>query len=81
MSGRVQGVWFRESCRTAATALCVTGWVRNLHDGRVEAVFEGPEPAVTRMIEWCNTGPPRARVEHVDVHVEQPLGEPGFHVR
>ena len=62
-------------------ALPVGGWVRNLADGRVEAVFEGPEAAVDRMVEWCRTGPPRARVDAVDVTREQPTGEPNFHVR
>jgi acylphosphatase len=79
--GRVQGVWFRESCRAEAVALGVGGWVRNLGDGRVEAVFEGPDPAVARMVAWCRAGPPRARVDGVDVQVEEPTGEPGFHVR
>jgi acylphosphatase len=81
VSGRVQGVWFRESCRAEATALGVGGWVRNLADGRVEAVFEGTEPAVARMVAWCRQGPSRARVDGVEVQVEEPTGEPGFHVR
>jgi acylphosphatase len=81
VSGRVQGVWFRESCRTAALDAGVTGSVRNLVDGRVEAVFEGPAAAVERMIEWCRHGPSRARVDHVEVHEESPIGGAGFHVR
>ena len=81
VSGRVQGVWFRESCRTEAVARHVGGWVRNLSDGRVEAVFEGPEAAVDRMVEWCRVGPARARVDGVEVTIEQPTGEPNFHVR
>jgi acylphosphatase len=79
--GSVQGVWFRESCRAEAAALGVGGWVRNLADGRVEAVFEGPDPAVVRMVAWCREGPPRARVDDVEVQLEAPTGEPGFHVR
>jgi acylphosphatase len=79
--GRVQGVWFRESCREQAVALDVGGWVRNLADGRVEAVFEGPLAAVERMVAWCHEGPARARVDAVEVHHEEPTGEPGFHVR
>lgn len=79
--GRVQGVWFRESCREQAAALAVGGWVRNLADGRVEAVFEGPAAGVARLVAWCNEGPARARVDGVEVHEEVPTGEPGFHVR
>jgi acylphosphatase len=81
VSGWVQGVWFRESCREQAVAAGVTGWVRNLADGRVEAVLEGPEPAVQRVVRWCHEGPRRARVEAVDVTAEEPVGESGFLVR
>lgn len=81
VSGRVQGVWFRESCREQATALGVSGWVRNLSDGRVEGVFEGPPSAVDRVVDWCRTGPPRADVTGVEVVEEPPVGESGFHVR
>jgi acylphosphatase len=81
ISGRVQGVWFRESCREQAVALGVTGWVRNRSDGQVEAVLEGPGAAVDRVVEWCHEGPSRARVDRVEVQVEDPIGESGFHVR
>jgi acylphosphatase len=81
VAGRVQGVWFRESCREQAVALGVTGWVRNLSDGRVEAVLEGPEAAVDRVVQWCHQGPARAQVYRVEVQVEAPIGESGFHVR
>jgi acylphosphatase len=81
VAGMVQGVWFRESCREQAAAVGVSGWVRNLGDGRVEAVLEGPEAAVDRVVRWCHDGPRRARVDRVDVEVEQPLGESGFRVR
>ena len=81
VSGRVQGVWFRGACQEQAHALGVTGWVRNAYDGRVEAVFEGPEAAVDRMVAWCHDGPRHAEVTRVDVQVETPTGEPGFHVR
>ena len=77
----MQGVWFRESCREQALACSVTGWVRNLSDGRVEAVFEGPGPAVDRVIAWCHEGPPHARVDRVESQDEVPAGESGFHVR
>ena len=79
IDGRVQGVGFRDSCRRAAHA--VDGWVRNLPDGRVEAVFEGEPDAVEAMVGWCRNGPPWASVTGVEVHVEEPQGEAGFRVR
>lgn len=78
--GRVQGVWFRQSTQTEAQALGVSGWVRNLPDGGVEAVFEGPEPTVAEMAEWCRTGPPRALVEDIEISSEEPEGLTGFRV-
>ena len=75
VSGRVQGVWFRESTKTEAENLGVKGWVRNLVDGRVEAVFEGPEASVDRLVAWCDAGPSAARVERVDAEKEEPTGE------
>lgn len=75
ISGRVQGVMFREATRREALARGVTGWVKNLADGRVEAVFEGTEIGVQAMIEWCNRGPSRAEVEQVDVAWETATGE------
>jgi acylphosphatase len=76
--GRVQGVWFRDSCQREAGAAGVAGWVRNCADGAVEAVFEGAGPRVERMVDWCRTGPPRARVVDVEVVDEEPTGERGF---
>jgi len=81
VSGRVQGVWFRESLREQAVAVGVAGWVRNLADGRVETVLEGPEAAVERVVQWCHHGPSRAHVDRVEVQVEATIGESGFHVR
>ncbi len=81
VSGRVQGVWFRDACRDRARAERVTGWVRNLIDGRVEAVFEGPVAAVDRMVAWCHEGPPRAHVIDVEARREVALGEASFTVR
>jgi len=81
VSGWVQGVWFRESCREQAVGAGVNGWVRNRADGRVEVVLEGPEPAVDRVVRWCREGPGRARVDGVDVTAEDPVGESGFGVR
>jgi acylphosphatase len=80
-SGRVQGVWFRETARQEADALGVSGWITNRNDGRVEAVFEGEPGDVDRMVAWMREGPPRARVDRVDVHEEEPTGERGFRVR
>jgi acylphosphatase len=81
VAGRVQGVWFRESCRDQAQAAAVAGWVRNLADGRVEVVIEGPPAAVDEVVAWCRRGPRRARVDGVDVVDEAPVGEQGFRVR
>lgn len=82
VTGTVQGVWFREATRKEATQLNVTGWVRNLPDGRVEAVFEGTEFAVDALVAWCQRGPERARVRHVDALEETPTGEfAGFTVQ
>ena len=66
-SGGVQGVFFRHETRNIAIRLCVHGWVRNLFDGRVEAIFEGEKESVKRLIEFCKTGPRGARVTGVEV--------------
>ena len=58
VSGRVQGVFFRAATRMAATNLNLTGWVRNMDDDRVEAVFEGEDSDMEKMIAWCKKGPP-----------------------
>lgn len=81
VSGIVQGVFFRSSTARLARELGLFGWVRNLPDGRVEAVFEGEEGAVKRAVEWCWKGPPGANVEHVDVTYEPVEGEVDFTVR
>ncbi len=80
MRGRVQGVFFRDGVRAEARALGVAGWARNRMDGTVEAVFEGSPAAVERLIEWCRTGPPRARVDGVEVHWEPAEHLAGFRV-
>ena len=77
VSGTVQGVWFRESTRAEADRLGVAGWVRNLADGRVEAVFEGPALGVEAMVAWCHRGPKAASVERVQAEPEEPQGERG----
>ena len=81
VTGRVQNVWYRDSCRTEALARGVTGWVRNRAAGSVEAVFEGSPEALAQMISWCRKGPPRARVDDVDVVTEPVQNEVGFLVR
>jgi acylphosphatase len=75
IEGYVQGVFFRANTRNVAQRLGITGWVRNLPDGRVEAVFEGDEEKVKKMIEWCWRGPPGAEVTNVDVISEEYKGE------
>lgn len=72
ISGRVQGVGYRYSTREKAMALGLAGWVRNLPDGRVEAVVEGDRTQVIRLVEWLQSGPSAARVDAVKT-AEQPL--------
>ena len=81
VSGTVQGVYYRANTRDTAAELGIDGWVRNLADGRVEAVFEGPEDVVAEMVEWCRTGSPAAEVDEVEVEHETPEGEDGFRIR
>lgn len=79
VSGRVQGVGYRASCFDAVVDH-VAGWVRNLPDGRVEALFEGEKDEVEKAIAWCRRGPPSARVTDVMVSWEEPKGEHGFRI-
>ena len=81
VTGRVQGVSYRANTRDAARDAGVDGWVKNLDDGRVEAVFEGEEESVERMVEWCHEGSPAADVEGVDAEYGDPEGLSGFEVR
>ncbi len=78
ITGRVQGVYFRETTRREAERLGVRGWVRNLSDGRVEAVMVGPATAVDRLVAWCRRGPDRAHVEHVEAINEPAHTDGGF---
>ncbi len=80
MVGRVQGVFFRDSVKRLALQLGVEGWVANMEDGSVQAYFEGPPDAVDRMVEFCRTGPPRARVEGIGVEDVEPVGVRGFRI-
>ncbi|PMP66237.1 MAG: acylphosphatase [Thermodesulfobacterium geofontis] len=75
ISGKVQGVWFRSYTEAEAKKLGIKGWVRNLPDGRVEAVFEGEDSAVDKMVTWCHKGSPYAKVENVEVIEEPYKGE------
>jgi acylphosphatase len=79
--GRVQGVFFRDSVRRAAEPAGVAGWARNCADGTVEAVFEGPEAAVERLVDLCRSGPGHSEVSRLDVTAEDPEGLSGFSVR
>ncbi len=74
VAGRVQGVWYRDGTRRRALALGLTGWVRNLSDGRVEVLAEGPEAALRSLADWCREGPPLARVESVEETWEEATG-------
>jgi acylphosphatase len=80
LSGRVQGVFFRASCAQLAEELGLSGWVRNVRGGGLEATFEGIDPAVERMLSWCREGPPLARVERFETVDEIPTGESGFRI-
>jgi acylphosphatase len=80
VSGRVQGVFFRETLRRMAMEAGVDGWARNTRDG-LEAALEGPRDEVERLVHWCRTGPPHAVVIHVQVNEEDPTGESNFRVR
>lgn len=81
VSGRVQGVMFRDSCRREAERQGVVGWVRNEPDGRVLLEAEGPDGAVDALVTWCRTGPPGAHVTGIDVREATPAGGSRFEVR
>ena len=80
VDGRVQGVFFRDATRREALDLGVSGWVRNLSDGRVEAVFEGEPQTVARAVSWTRVGPERALVTSLEEFAEQPEGLSGFEI-
>lgn len=82
ISGRVQGVFYRSYAQDAALALGLSGWARNLYDGRVQLVVEGEEGQIARLLQWCWTGSPAARVDDVRVQFHAPTGEErGFEIR
>ena len=78
--GRVQGVFYRASTQGQARCLGLTGWVRNVPGGRVEAVLEGPREAVEQGIAWCRQGPAGARVSKLEVTWEEPAGDREFRI-
>jgi acylphosphatase len=80
VSGQVQNVFFRDSCRREARSRHVAGWVRNNSDGTVEAIFEGDPDAVTTLVDWAHEGPAGAQVSRVEVTEEEPEGLSGFRV-
>lgn len=81
VSGRVQGVFFRDATRREAERLGVAGWVRNVDDGTVEAVLEGEASAVEAMLEFCRRGPERARVDSLEVAEQAVEGLRDFEIR
>ena len=82
INGRVQGVFYRAFTRELASALGLSGWVRNLRDGGVEAIFEGDKRTIEQAIQQCYSGPPGSRVTNIDVTWEVYTGaESGFSVR
>jgi len=80
VSGRVQGVFYRDGCRAEARRLGLRGWVRNRSDRTVEVVAEGPRDRVERLLTWCRHGPPRATVTGVTVADEVPAAERSFRI-
>ncbi|MDY7014107.1 MAG: acylphosphatase [Cyanobacteriota bacterium] len=81
ISGKVQGVGYRYSTVRQAQRFGLNGWVRNLPDGRVEAVFEGDRARVEQMVNWCYDGPPAARVDDLQTTYERATGFDGFETR
>lgn len=80
VTGRVQGVFFRDTCRDHARTERVGGWVRNRIDGAVEAEFEGARAAVDRLVTWCRSGPARARVDALELEDVPPIGDLRFRI-
>jgi acylphosphatase len=80
VTGRVQGVFFRDACRERARAEGLGGWVRNTADGAVEAEFEGSAAAVDRLVAWCRTGPPRAEVDDLETNLVPAVGDRRFRI-
>jgi len=82
IEGQVQGVFYRAFTRNLAAKLGLIGWVRNLYDGRVEAVLEGPRELIEQAITECRKGPPGSSVRHIDIQWEETSGRyKGFEIR
>ena len=82
ISGQVQGVSYRANATRMASMLGVSGWVRNLPDGRVEIVAQGEEKALRNFLAWVHQGPAQSRVDHVETHWDEPTeDQPDFHIR
>jgi len=81
ISGQVQGVWFRASAKQKAEELGLNGWVKNNYNGSVEAVFEGDEEIIKKMVNWCHVGPPMAKVDNVVVKKQQTIGFKDFSIK
>lgn len=81
ISGLVQGVLFRSYTRRKAFELGLAGWVKNLLDGRVEAVFEGAKEEIDEMVKWCHQGPVASQVDKVERHEEPEKGLKGFEIK
>lgn len=75
ISGRVQGVGYRYSTASQAEQLGLTGWVKNLYDGRVEAMFEGNTETVEQMLSWCKKGPSMSYVTNIEIHKKEYTGQ------
>lgn len=80
-SGKVQGVFYRQSMKVEARKLGVSGWVRNLPDGSVEALLEGEPGSIDRLVEWARRGPAGSRVDSVETSEREPSGAQSFEVR
>jgi acylphosphatase len=81
VTGRVQGVFFRDSCARRARAAGVAGWIRNRPDGSVEAWFEGDPQAVENLVTWCREGSAQARVDRIEVQEDSPAGLEDFRIQ
>ncbi|MDE3185416.1 MAG: acylphosphatase [Bacteroidota bacterium] len=81
ISGKVQGVFFRDSSRMAAQKLKITGWIKNRQDGKVEAMISGEEKNVKAFVDWCKSGPERAKVEEVIVSTKEKTSFEKFEIK
>ncbi|MDX9699492.1 MAG: acylphosphatase [Rhodocyclaceae bacterium] len=80
ISGKVQGVWYRASAQREAVRLSLSGWVRNLSGGEVEALVAGPEEAIDAFLDWARQGPSGAEVLRIEIQADDPPAHDGFHI-